>query len=255
MRNFGIIKNMYNSLLSESIVSKNGTNKELFKKYLKNIRNNEILKTQFLVFNNLEQLHSIEESIIKDYIKENISLLSKFSKEEINNANEILFKDIKDIKMNEDYEFKTLHNEIHNLITISSSPKNIKNIVESIDTISKIRNPKEVIKTNDSLIPLSLMTNILVDKFNDKYSDISESEKVILKNIIDSKNENNEEILHTTINECVDIVDNLLLNENNLDVKDKLLQTKDKLLRTKYNDDNFIEDISKLLSLKSDLLE
>ena len=54
MQNFGKIKNAFNGLLVESFVGNQNTDKNLFKTYIKAIRENEGLKTQFLVYNNIE---------------------------------------------------------------------------------------------------------------------------------------------------------------------------------------------------------
>jgi hypothetical protein len=47
MQNFGEIKNEFNGLLAESLVTKNNISKGLFKNYLKTIKESDILKTQF----------------------------------------------------------------------------------------------------------------------------------------------------------------------------------------------------------------
>ena len=49
MKNFGKIKNIFNDLVSEGIAIKDTKSINLFKKYVKTIKENEILKTQFLV--------------------------------------------------------------------------------------------------------------------------------------------------------------------------------------------------------------
>jgi hypothetical protein len=81
MQNFGKIKNAFNGILVESFVGDNESNKNLFKKYIKTIRENEALKTQFLVYSNIE--NKIEENEFKAnlFLQENIALLNKFSNE------------------------------------------------------------------------------------------------------------------------------------------------------------------------------
>ena len=54
VKNFGKIKNTYNEVLVESVITKNKNKKELFKTYIKTIKENEILKNQFLVYNLIE---------------------------------------------------------------------------------------------------------------------------------------------------------------------------------------------------------
>jgi len=50
MQNFGKIQNGFNDLLADSLIKENQVNKDLFKKYIKTIKESEILKTQFLIY-------------------------------------------------------------------------------------------------------------------------------------------------------------------------------------------------------------
>ena len=75
MQNFGVITNAFNGVLAEGLVSKDNNNKQIFKKYIKTIKENEVLKTQFLVYNNIE--NKIEENEFKAnlFLQENITAL------------------------------------------------------------------------------------------------------------------------------------------------------------------------------------
>ncbi len=73
MKNFGFIKSVYNELLSESISEKNSETKSVFKKYLKSIKENEILKTQFLIYKNIENKIEENEAKADENIKEIIN--------------------------------------------------------------------------------------------------------------------------------------------------------------------------------------
>jgi hypothetical protein len=79
-KNFGHIKSVYNTILAESVMSDDKSKKELFKSYVKCIAENKILKTQFLVYTNIEQ--KVESDVTKAtmFVKENIKLFSKFNK-------------------------------------------------------------------------------------------------------------------------------------------------------------------------------
>ena len=77
MQNFGKIKEKYNQLLSEGLKS-NNKNKSLFKRYIKTLKENNALKTQFLVYSNIENKVEPNEFRANQYLKENIDLLHKF---------------------------------------------------------------------------------------------------------------------------------------------------------------------------------
>ena len=65
--------------------------------------------------------------------------------------------------------------------------------------------------------------------------------------------QNRKDLYFQTIRECIDLV-NQQLSECSIDEKDKLLQVKDKLLRFKYNENEFISEMSKIVSLKGNLV-
>ena len=181
MQNFGKIKNAFNGLLVESFVGDKESNKNLFKTYIKTIRENEALKTQFLVYNNIE--NKIEENEFKAnlFLQENIALLNKFSKKDLLEANQKLAKAIS--VEDETYEKQELHENLSELIFLKKSSKNIDAIVEATSKIiihmknNKLKLVKEAIE-----LPNSMLSTIMVEKYNERYSTLDENEKEMLKN-------------------------------------------------------------------------
>lgn len=252
MQNFGKIKNAFNGLLVESFVGDKESNKNLFKTYIKTIRENEALKTQFLVYNNIE--NKIEENEFKAnlFLQENIALLNKFSKKELLEANQKLAKAIS--IEDETYEKQELHENLSELIFLKKSSKNIDAIVEATSKIlihmknNKLKLVKEAIE-----LPNSMLSTIMVEKYNERYSTLDENEKEILKVLIESTDEQKQEVYKKTLKECVELI-NENLKEADLDAKDKLLQVKEKLLNDTIEvNENFFKNISKLVDLKSSL--
>ena len=252
MQNFGKIKNAFNGILVESFVKDNDSNKTLFKTYIKTIRENEALKTQFLVYNNIE--NKIEENELKAnlFIQENIALLNKFSKKEILESNTKLAKSIS--IENELYEKQELHENLTKLIFLSKNAKNIDAIVEATSNLiihmknNKLKLVKEAIE-----LPNSMLSTIMVDKYNEKYSSLDENEKEILKVLIKSNDDQKHEVYKKTLKECIDLI-NENLKEADLNAKDKLLQVKEKLLNDTIEiNEHFFKNISKLVELKSSL--
>lgn len=253
MQNFGIITNAFNGVLAEGLVSKDTNNKQIFKKYIKTIKENEVLKTQFLVYNNIE--NKIEENEFKAnlFLQENIALVKKFSKKEIAKANQLLANNIS-IELGESYTNAELHENISKLIFTDKTTSNIDTIVEataSIINFMKTNQPKEVNESID--LPSSMISTIMVDKYNEKYSTLDESERQILKALIDSDDDKKKEVYSVTLRECIDLIDGKLI-ESDLEAKDKLLRVKDKLLNDKQEvNEDFFKNISKLVELKNSL--
>jgi hypothetical protein len=252
MQNFGKIKNAFNGILVESFVGDKESNKNIFKTYIKTIRENEALKTQFLVYNNIE--NKIEENEFKAnlFLQENIALLNKFSKKEILEANKKLAKSIS--IENESYEKQELHENLSDLIFLKKNSTNIDAIVEATSNIiihmknNKLKLVKEAIE-----LPNSMLSTIMVEKYNERYSTLDENEKEILKVLIESNDEQKQEVYKKTLKECIDLL-NENLKEADLNAKDKLLQVKEKLLNdTMEVNENFFKNISKLVDLKTSL--
>jgi hypothetical protein len=254
MQNFGKIKNKFNELMVEGIVSNKEENKNLFKDYVKTIKENEVLKTQFLVYDNIE--NKIEENELKAnlFLQENIALLEKFSKKEIMEAN---------FKLADPIIFETeatddnieLHENITKLIFTKKTAKNIDTIVEATAyIINYMKNKKEKTVNETFDLPNSMLSTIMVDKYNEKYASLSETEKKVLKVLIDSDDAKKEEVYTGVVRECIDMI-NDKLTDSDLETKDRLLRVKDKLLSDKFEiNENFNKNISKLLELKNSLV-
>jgi hypothetical protein len=254
MQNFGKIKNAFNGVLVESFTGDKESNKNLFKTYIKTIRENEALKTQFLVYNNIE--NKIEENELKAnlFLQENIALLNKFSKKDLLEANQKLAKAIS--IEDESYEKQELHENLSELIFLKKTSKNIDAIVEATSKIlihmknNKLKLVKEAIE-----LPNSMLSTIMVEKYNERYSVLDENEKEILKVLIESTDDQKQEVYKKTLKECIDLI-NENLKEADLNAKDKLLQVKEKLLNDTIEiNENFFKNISKLVHLKTTLKE
>jgi hypothetical protein len=258
VKNFGKINCIFNEILTEGFINKNQKSIDLFKTYVKSIKENEILKTQFLVFNNLETKVESNEFKIKEFVEANIDLMSKYPKTDILKANGKLAESIL-FEQNYENPLDKLHEAISTLIFTEKSPSTVDAIVEAktfvIDYI-KNNKPKEVTEAIE--LPLSILTNVMVDKYNEKYVSLDESEKAVLKTLIESTDEQKKEVYANILKECLELVNETLskygasdLAENELKTKDKLLRVKEKLLNDKIEiNENFNIEISKLVELR-----
>jgi hypothetical protein len=256
MQNFGKIKNVFNNILAESILKKDKEKKKIFSQYLKTLKENKILNTQFSIYKNIEEKCSSNDVLTSEYIKENIALLSKFNANDILKENEKLMSLAGKSKGTPyDSKLEKLHEDITNLIFTKKSPKTINNLTESFDNVVnyiKSNQPKETITETPNPKSSKLLGQLAVDKFNDKFKNLSETERKIIKSIIESDETTREELFKTIRTECVDLV-NQRLDESDTESKEKLLKVKDKLLRMDYNKESFINDTNKIIDLKENL--
>jgi hypothetical protein len=253
-KNFGKIKSVFNNLLSEGVIEKNETKKGLFKEYLKAIKENEILKTQFLVYTNIENKVEGDAAKATQFVKENIELFSKFTKKQILESNSKLVQKII-FEFEADDERAELYENISTLIFTPRTPNSIDTIVEATSKVVEyILNHKPKVVTEAIELPNSMLSTMMVDKYNEKYASLDESEKQVLKVLIDSTDEEKKEVYSSTLRECINLI-NEKLDTNDLEAKDKLLRVKDKLLNDKQEiNEDFFKNISKLVELKNNLI-
>jgi hypothetical protein len=94
----------------------------------------------------------------------------------------------------------------------------------------------------------------MVDNYNEKYSELSENEKKVVKALID--NSGKEEVLKSLINEVLTMVDDRYDKEDDLELKNVLLKTKHKVLNETHtfsSDEEFINKVSNIMNFKNTL--
>lgn len=254
MINFGNIKDTFKNLVIESTIRKDNKGKKLFSKFLKTIKENQTLKDQYLIYSNLQNTKLDDGVEARGFVKENIELLKTLNESHIKKGNEFFLKLLKGNKIvKENQEF---YNKVSYLVNTEKTPSNIKKINESINYIVRLMLEKEEVEevvTESIDLPPSVLTKLAVNKFNSRYSNISESEKEIIKTVLNGSNEDKEETFNKLKRECIDTIDGKLNESSDLDLKDKLLKVKDKLLDTNFSLDNFNTDISKIYDLNESI--
>ena len=258
MQNFGQINETFKNILVDSIITKDEKGKKVFKAYIKALKENKILKTQYAVYQKLENKVSIggEEERSTIFIDECISMLQNLGRDNIVETNRKLVNFLKKNGYKvytDEYDFKSLHEHINNVAFLERNTKNVNTIVESkifIKNYSNLVEKKEhkIVEpySNKMLIPL------LKNKFNEKYANLSELEKKVIRLSINGTDDDKKVLYSGTIKECVDLV-NEQLKECSIEQKDTLLQVKDKLLRYNFNSDNFASEMSEMNYLKTTL--
>lgn len=262
--NFGTIKNIYAKFLIDSYIteSKKDLNKKNYKNFIKLISESPILRTQFIVYKNIENGYFTSEVSAVEYLKENISLFDKFGKKNIIKENEILFSKMPSTYIFEQsytgYEEKQkIHEALNNLITLEKKAETINQLHESFEVIKKwLATPKEKISENipKSKINPKNFLNIVTQKYNEKYSNISEEEKKVLKTILSKNGVEKEALLKDMVKESINLINTSLKEfSDNLSIKEKLLEAKDVVYNLEYNEKTFKEDILKVYNLKTSL--
>lgn len=255
MQNFGKIKNTFYNILIEAIVNKDKEKKAIFSQYINAIKSSKILTTEFLIYTNLEGKSEVNEMKALEFVKLNHECLNGFNRNDILAENEKLVKLLGKYqkRLDRPYEKQSLHETISDLIFTRKCAAKVNKITESINKIVdyiKENKPKEPIKEN--LIPTSAIATVAINKFNEKYAELTEDEKFMFKTLIEIDETVKEDNQKLIINECITLIDEKI-NETSVDIQDKLLKAKHKLLTITYDSDGYTENMNKLLCLKMDL--
>jgi adenylate kinase family enzyme len=161
-------------------VKKDESKKSLFTKFLKLVKENEILRTQFLAYTNIEGKVESDRNKAADFVDETIDLFSKFKKKEILEANKLLIADLINEKI--DNKLKELHENVSRLIFLDKKPETVEARVEAkANVIEYILGNKARVVNEAIELPSQLIISRLVDWFNEKYSTINESDKEVIK--------------------------------------------------------------------------
>lgn len=261
MKNFGTIKSVVNSIISESISNKSVKGRKLFKEYINKIKKNEILKTQFHIYSNIESKYEINESRAIEFVKANISLMDKFSKSDIEKANKdlsnIFFKEVLGSSSiySDNEKLNYLHEDISKLILLN---KNHKNISESVDRLTSVaefimnNKPTNNVINENLGVSNEILTPLVVDGFNNQYNELNENQRELVNLVVESKVSDRETFYNKLIKECLTKINNLL-KVSDITTKESLLSAKENLLNRSFNDDNFIEESTKIIELSNDL--
>jgi hypothetical protein len=267
--NFGSVKDIYAKFLISSYIteSKGGDKKKKsnYKNFIKNITENSILRTQFIVYKNIENGYFPSEVSAVEYLKENIALFDKFNKKDIIKENQkmgeklvITYKGsvVPGTKVPV-YYYKTskLHEAIDNLIVLEKTAENIDRIHESFEIVKDwLTKPKEISETKKPKVDANKFLSVAVDKYNEKYSNLSEEDKSVIKTLMSNNKEEKETLLKNMVKESITLINNALKEYGgNIEVKAKLLEAKDVVYNLEFNEATYKEDISKIYDLKKSL--
>ena len=262
--NFGTLKDIFVERLIESYTTDDTTGKILYKNFIKILKENDTLKTAFIVYKNLESKTIKSESNASDYLKENISFLSNLKDEvSLKEQSKKLISLLKESNIELDgLKTKKIHKSIEDLITIEKNVSTIDKLQESkSEVISWLMSDKDINdETNDKKyvrenIDPNKFLEIAVTKFNDKYKNsLTEEEKEILKVLREDNEDKTKELVSTLVKETVNLINTHLETDGqNINIKEKLLETKDVVYKMTENNGNFSNKVLKLYELKKNL--
>tara|TARA_R110000803_G_scaffold60710_2_gene120146 strand:+ start:24484 stop:25239 length:756 start_codon:yes stop_codon:yes gene_type:complete len=250
MNNFGDILDSIYGVASNKFASDKEKCGNIIKESIKIIKIDEVLSDQFTIYNNLRDT-VILESDVNDYIGVNVESMKKHSKKDIRNANLKLEKYSKTVggvinntKLNE---------SISNLLSLSDSSKNVNSLHESKKIVKgNLINNTIIEEVDRPSVPIALVAKIISKKYNEKYSDLTETDKSLLKTILEHK-DGNEGLFNTYKKEATSLLEVEIINNDESSLHSNLKKTYNKVIGMEFISENSINDISKLHYLISGL--
>lgn len=197
--NFGAIKDTVYRVSVKEIIneSKDSKKENSLKKFIKKIKEEPLLKIQYMIFENLTKGHFENERLAERYINQNMSTLKKVSFQnilEVNKKTRSLILDEKYVQG--DSKFENLYESIHNLIEsettigykdVNKSHESYESVLSHLQReISDSLREKEEKKDMPKLFSWKYINEHAVSNFNKRYSHLNEEDKNLFKILVSS---------------------------------------------------------------------
>jgi len=229
--------------------------------FLNVVKKSPVLQLEFKVYNNIEGKHIENELLAKEYIDSHVELFEVYSIEEIEaehaKLQKFLQEDIIPEITNANYDLNRidLYNAIDTLITesLKSTDKiDVDKLHESFTLVfNHVKTPREVQLEKVDVEPLTEdVLEIAVGKFNEKYANLDESDRELLKTLIKTKTRDKKALLETYKTETLSMLEGI--NKDN--VQDNIEKAIQKIKEMVYDRKNVDDNIIGLHELKKELL-
>lgn len=226
--NFGAIKDTVYKLSAKEIVYENASNENKkensLSKFIKKIKEEPLLRIQYMVFENLTKGHFENERLAERYINENMTLTKSVDWNKMIQLNKVVRKEILDEHFVQgDVNFEDLYESIHTLIE-SRTRIGFKDVNKSHEAYEKIlshlqrevssQTRLEEEKTDmPNFFSWKYINEHAVNNFNKRYKHLNESDKELLK-ILLSSDEIKINYATDLKNESLESINNLLEEEH-----------------------------------------
>jgi hypothetical protein len=250
MKNFGDLLDSIYKAASKEFGQNKSKCSSLIKECVKVIKTDKVLSDQFTVYDNLKNSH-IEEKYATNYINENIQSLRAYTPQQIIFSNNKLENIC--TKLGTNVTSSKINESISNLCFLMNTAKNINSIHNSKVMVKEnLINNKEKSRSDVPSVPIALVSKIVSKKYNQKYKDLSEADKKILKVILESK-EGEEKIFEDYKEMAQTLLKKKIVENDDATLHTNLKKTYNKVLEMNFVNESSVNDISKLHYLISGL--
>lgn len=244
-RNFGIIYQVIESNVPTLLETKEG--QKALRKIIKTIKGNKILHEQFKAYNNLQPSDKIEN--VDEYIAESLSLVPKFNKKAVKEANERLIKLIKKYNLDEMVDIDDDKLDLFESIEfVTMNKKSLKNIDDYVNATKMIK---------ESIIKMSVSEakDFSIEDYAEEINNVSENiakdlNSAEIKLLKEVTNSNSEEYFNECKSKTLSKLDEMISNEKDIETKSRLSNIYEKINNKSYNKKNAIVDIAEMVEMQ-----
>jgi hypothetical protein len=247
MKSFNQLNNIFENQIPQLYNTNEG--KKTIGKYIKLIREDNILKEQYLLFNQLKkgvnEDFKTKTNLVEEYVNYIPTIFEKYTKKQISEANEKLYK----FFIKEGIDTDTIFNENEILKAAEYLIYEGKTDIE--EYITKKNALIEGLKIRDKVIEEEKKSlDEIISDFNEKYEGKLTNEEIsLIKDLIlcgDSIKK--KETLKEYQKDCLSFLNKTLEECFDIDIKERLLLLKEQVLFEDGNDD--VSNIIKLSEIK-----
>lgn len=262
--NVGVVNLIISEKFKSVFFNQNALNESKLKinEFFDVIKNSPILQTEFKVLSNIENKRVNNDVSATRYVDNNIKLFEVYTFEEVKKEREKLtpFVENSDVLNEEKHKNRVkLYNSITNIINESLKcyeDVDVDQLHESFDYVLEyIKKPIEertgiINETIDLKNIDEAIIKIAVDKFNEKYKNLSEDDKKFLNTLVKSDESEKKNLFEEEKKEVILILE----EQDDKNLVDKKHKALEKIKGMEYNKDTINDNIIKLYELKKGLL-
>lgn len=221
--NFGAIRDSIVRLSNYELTNKDKS--VSLEKFTDILKESSLLKKQYIVYKNFEKCKPFDkERLAERFINQNMSIFRTGEWESLINENRNLRIGLLENKHIDSYSRNDdLFNNIHKLIEsrtrdgfydFESEQESYERLVEFLTRKVEDKNMLSEEKTEEpELNSWQFFTKLALNKFNERYSHLNESEKNIFK-MLTSSSDKKINYLDDLISECNNIINKIIASEN-----------------------------------------
>lgn len=195
-KNFGIIHKVFESNSPELYKSKSG--RKVIASYIKTIKEDKNLLSQFQLYNTLYNVHDLADS--EKFVNEALSIIPNLKLNDVLESNQKLIDIIQKNNLNEEIEIddktENLFESIEYVITNKKTFKTLAGDINATSNITSFINENK--NNNSNLIDENQDIDITLDSFlhemEEKYGNVlTEEEKTFVQELVDAKSDSKTE--------------------------------------------------------------